>query len=249
MCVLKNLKNMHPCTKCQYVARSLSDLVVHYRFNHQHEHDFHISCEVDNCAKTFNLTESYLKHVKRRHPNFHETHFSRWRHNNRIPSTLSALHEIRNDEDDPMESNDAMDLNNEIQNTDRNINFKKKYALFLLKLREGSKLSSNAVMKVVTEMIDTIGYHHAEITDNIIKLLNDNSINPQIVDSVKDIFNCKSQGECALIDLNSEYKLNKYIRESFGYVEPVEYNLSNHQTSLKNGKYQYVPVQSHRRPH
>lgn len=63
-----------------------------------------------------------------------------------------------------------------------------------------------------------------------------------LIESIKDVFNCQTQTEDACHALNTEYKLNKYIGEHFGYVSPVEYNLTNHRTSRKNGKYQYVPI-------
>ncbi|CAC5383145.1 unnamed protein product [Mytilus coruscus] len=106
---------MNSCTKCHYSARKLSELVLHYRFNHQQEHDFQISCQVHNCAKTFKLTESYLKHVKRKHKDFHEEHFSRWKQFCREPDTLSSLHEFQNDHD-----NHFMDHDGDPVETDQN---------------------------------------------------------------------------------------------------------------------------------
>jgi hypothetical protein len=52
------------------------------------------------------------------------------------------------------------------------VDFKKQFALFLLHLREKSKLPSNAVVAVAKEIIDMLGYHHAEVSDNIIKYQN-----------------------------------------------------------------------------
>jgi hypothetical protein len=50
---------------------------------------------------------------------------------------------------------------------------KKQFALFLLHLRRKSKLPSNAVVAVVKEIIDMLGYHHAEVSDNIIKYIDE----------------------------------------------------------------------------
>lgn len=97
-------------------------------------------------------------------------------------------------------------------------------------------------LNVVREMTETLCYHHAEVSDSILKRLGEKGIDRDLIDSVKDVFNCQTQTEVACNELNTEYKFKKYIRDNFGLVSPVQYNLSNHRTSRKNGKYQYVPI-------
>lgn len=95
------------------------------------------------------------------------------------------------------------------------INFKRKIALFLLKLRECNKLPSNAILNVVKEMTETLCYHRAEVLDSILKHLGQKGLDRDLINSVKDAFNCQTQTEMACNDLNTEYKLNKCIREHF----------------------------------
>ena len=145
-------RKMHSCVKCNFSSRCLSKLVIHYRFVHQHEHDFQLSCGVDGCSRTYKQTNSFIKHVKRKHPDFHDTHFSKWKNTMTCKLIMKTW-----------------------KTTLRQVQLilKKQFALFLLHLRGKSKLPSNAVVAVVKEIIDMLGYHHAEVSDNIIKYIDE----------------------------------------------------------------------------
>ena len=140
-------------------------MVLHYRFTHENDHDFQISCQVDGCARTYRQTASYVKHLKRNHTIFYQ-HFT-WKNSNRDSGNLDALHEYSYaiggnscefQADEELETAENIEVDNFV------IDFERKFALFLLKLREKSKLPANAVMSVVHEIIDMIGYHHAEVS-------------------------------------------------------------------------------------
>jgi hypothetical protein len=234
---------MHSCVKCNFSLRYLSKLVIHFRFVHQHEHDFQLSCGVDGCSRTYKQTNSFIKHVKREHPDFHDTHFSKWKNTKRHPGALDALHEYGEQDNDSMENDVQVDHENlENNSAASSVDFKKQFALFLLHLREKSKLPSNAVVAVAKEIIDMLGYHHAEVSDNIIKYIDETLENEEQKYKIRDIFNCQTSIESACNMLNTDYNINKYVRDNFGYVTPVAYNLASERTSSKHGKYQYVPI-------
>jgi hypothetical protein len=53
-------RKMHSCVKCNFSLRYLSKLVIHFRFVHQHEHDFQLSSGVDGCSRTYKQTNSFI---------------------------------------------------------------------------------------------------------------------------------------------------------------------------------------------
>ena len=54
---------------------------------------------------------------------------------------------------------------------------------------------------------------------------------------IRDILNCQTSIESACNMLNTDHNINKYVRENFDYVTPVEYNIASERTSSRHGKY------------
>ncbi|CAC5371105.1 unnamed protein product [Mytilus coruscus] len=234
---------MHLCLYCNFSSRYLSKLVLHYRFVHEQNNDFQITCGEDGCCRTYKQTGSYIKHVKRKHPEFHHKHFSKWKNNIRDHRALDSLADYGQHEENTPVVNDVTDTGDiEVENNAIAIDFKRRFALFLLQLREKSKLPSNAIVTVVKEISEMIGYHHAEVSKDIIQIVNATSENEEFKNDIRESLNCQSTVESACNSLNSEYNLNKFVIENFGFVKPVEYNLASHRTSSKQGKYQYIPI-------
>ncbi|XP_071138269.1 uncharacterized protein [Mytilus edulis] len=230
---------MNHCTKCNFETRTFAKLVIHYRFVHSHERDFQITCSVDGCVRTYNNTDSFLKHVKRKHKTFHENHLSRWREFNAQADVAQNLQPI---EDNCLDSDgenllDNAEEQNEIDISD--IDFKRRFAIFLLNLRENFKLPSNSISQVVNELTDMICFHQAEVLKKVISFCSDKGLGEGEIDQLKLLMTEQSQIESACLQLNSEYKLNKYVRENFGFVPPVQYDLNR---NSKHGKYQYIPI-------
>ncbi|CAC5390282.1 unnamed protein product [Mytilus coruscus] len=84
-----------------------------------------------------------------------------------------------------------------------------------------------------------ICYHQAEVLKKVISFCSDKGLGECEIDQLKLLMTEQSQIESACLQLNSEYKLNKYVRENFGFVPPVQYDLNR---NSKHGKYQYIPI-------
>ncbi|CAC5388564.1 unnamed protein product [Mytilus coruscus] len=84
-----------------------------------------------------------------------------------------------------------------------------------------------------------ICYHQAEVLKKVISFCSDKGLGEGEIDQLKLLMTEQSQIESACLQLNSEYKLNKYVRENFGFVPPVQYDLNR---NSKHGKYQYIPI-------
>jgi 5-bromo-4-chloroindolyl phosphate hydrolysis protein len=56
-----------------------------------------------------------------------------------------------------------------------------------------------------------LGYHHAEVSDNIIKYIDETLENEEQKHRIRDILNCQTSIESACNMLNTDYNINKYV--------------------------------------
>lgn len=177
---------MNHCTKCNFETRTFAKLIVHYKFVHSHENGFQITCSVDRCARTYKNTESYLKHVKRNHKDFHENHLSRWREYNAQPDVAQSLQLVSDNSSDSDAENVHCGTDEQIEINHDDIDFRRRFAIFLLNLRENSKLPSNSISKVVNELTDMICNHQAEVSRKVLHSV------PRVALMIKILINLKS---------------------------------------------------------
>lgn len=233
---------MNECIKCSFETRTYAKLIIHYKFVHSHENDFQLTCSIDGCLRTYRNICSFLKHVKRNHKTFHDNHFYRWRHLNVDPNLTESFHHVHENDDDNNDIQVAQNAGADEQMQDipqTEVDYIRKVALFLLSLRENSKLPSNAITKVITEVTDMLCYHQSEISGRVLSFLRDIAVTEQQLEQCSTLLMEQTQIGSACLFLNSEYKLNKYVRENFGFIAPIQYDLSR---NSKDGKFQYIPI-------
>ncbi|XP_071153109.1 uncharacterized protein [Mytilus edulis] len=225
---------MFLCSKCNQEVRFFSKLISHYRFTHGHEHGFFLTCSIEGCEKQYQNVDSYLKHVKRKHKEFYQTHFSKLREENRSADIADCLMEVHENEDELID-----DAGNNVVDTEfSQIDFKKNIGIFLIQLRENYKLPAKVLPIVVNEFQSMINHHQASVSHSLNKLVGNNEFNAIQVDQFKQILNEKSEIENALSNLDSEYKINKFARFHLNFVKPIEYKPDRNHIET----YQYVPI-------
>lgn len=225
---------MFLCFKCNQEFRLFSRLISHYRFTHSHEQGFFLTCSVEGCEKQYHNVDSYLKHVKRKHKLFYQRHFSKYRDENRSGDIANCLTEVHEMDDELLQDNIGTE---EIQDFSQ-VDFKRKFGIFFIQLRESYKLPSNVLPVIINEILDMISHHQASVSKSMDSLLADYDLGGNLVDRLRQILNEKSEIENALNNLDSEYKINKFARFSLNYVKPIEYRPERNQ----NDTYQYVPI-------
>lgn len=225
---------MFLCFKCNQEFRLFSRLISHYRFTHSHEQGFFLTCSVEGCEKQYHNVDSYLKHVKRKHKLFYQQHFSKYRDENRSGDIANCLTEVHEMDDELLQDNIGTE---EIQDFSQ-VDFKRKFGIFFIQLRESYKLPSNVLPVIINEILDMISHHQASVSKSMDSLLADYDLGGNLVDRLRQILNEKSEIENALNNLDSEYKINKFARFSLNYVKPIEYRPERNQ----NDTYQYVPI-------
>lgn len=194
------------------------------------------SCSIEGCEKQYHVVDSYLKHVKRKHKEFYQTHFSKYREENRNAGIADCLMEVHNENDDEL-MHDAVE--NEVNNIEfSQVDFQKNIGIFLIQLRENYKLPSKVLPIIVNEFQSIISHHHASVSQSLNKLADSDGFNDFHVDQFQQTLNEKSVIENALSNFDSEYKINKFARCQLNFVKPIEYKPNRNQSDT----YQYVPI-------
>ncbi|XP_061192283.1 uncharacterized protein LOC133200514 [Saccostrea echinata] len=218
-----------------FETRQFGKLMSHYRFVHAQENGFSVLCSIDGCEKSYGNIDSFLKHIKRKHIAFHQTHMSKWKEDNRNADILESLMEV-NDEHD-------IDLNMaeggvENQGMDAEVDFQKKICVFLLQLREKYKLPAVVIPQIVNEIIMIISHHQTHYLRSLSQFLDERQIEQHDSLALKALLEESSEIENALSSLDSEYKINKFAKTKLGFVKPMEIRPDR----ASNDTYQYVPI-------
>ena len=240
------MSSMFECTKCEYHTRLYSRLLSHYRFAHSSDRNFFVVCGVERCQKSYSVVDSLIRHIKRKHTIFYETHLSRWKQDIRDPEVLDTLSEQIDHCDN--HDNCIQDNGNEnAQETEHEIvqdspDHVRKLAIFLMTLRERFGVTISTLTFILSEIGSMFNYHQAFQSRNIHSLLNEHNVNdPELLANLEHLFRQKSEVESSFETLNSEYKLEKYMRTNFKFIPSEEYILGTDETG-QNETYQYISV-------
>lgn len=102
----------------------------------------------------------------------------------------------------------------------------KKLAVFLMTLRERYGVTMSALNFVMGEISCLISYHQAYQSRNLFLFLNEHDINDrEIISNLEHLLKQRSEIESAFEVLNSDYRLQKYMRENFKFVPSEEFIL------------------------
>lgn len=203
-------------------------------FIHSHEHRFSLSCSIDGCEKKICshgfLPKTYQEKAQQLLPRTLDQVKDHAR-NDTILNSLLEVHEVAEYDHDHIGEEDI-----EIGETE--IDFQQN--VFLISLREKYKLPFIVIPQIISEFFAMICHHQAYFSHTLNQYLADSHmhINEQECNSLRELFEEKSDLENAFLSLDSEYKLNKFARLKLNYIKPTEYkpNPRNSET------YQYVPI-------
>lgn len=221
------------CSDCIFSTNIFSKLLRHYRHCHVNEVGFAITCRIDGCHKIYKNTRSYTIHIRKCHLQFWNTHLGLQKKSvaSSRPNEDKEMAGVQSSctDDIVLDMNDSADYDDTdlITYTD----FSKKVASFLLQLREKFFVQGSACSFAALEIKDIVKLYRES-------LLSKGNItgNPEMVSSLEN-----TELEDAFQLFSDNRKLNSYIAEKFGYVEPVEYVLGKN-IKGKDETMQYVPI-------
>ena len=232
---------------------SFRQLMTH--FNTSHINDSR-NCIFDGCAHQFGPAQPSWKHFRRKHIDTNQVvvkvchqldAFSSLTpnetNNNQLSSSVEATDDLCNDYDhyDEADLDDLEDC--DIDPTDVNY-FLEYHADFLNRLAHEKFVPSSTVQDISEEFLNSCMRSQELMEKKLRKSLTEDlpneTVDKIIDETIKDDFFIKAQEE-----LNSGYKRNKYIKDNFKYVSPVEIllNKSEVDMGLKKDVLHYVPIE------
>jgi len=214
------------CPSCGTKLDSLLSLSAHYRTHCDMGHK--VVCVIRGCNDEFSVYSSYTSHMSRLHRNDKNIN-NQYVHNDSTDS-----HHINMDHDIENES-----VGNELD-PDAQDEYKKHFALLLLKLQEQCMLPNATVQIIFDSIKELIALTVENMQENVKNVCQENKIAPElyaeIVSSVRH-----SVLENAMNDLSTDWKRKRYYKEKFNYVEPLSIRFDK-TNPLTTESFQYVPI-------
>jgi len=144
-------------------------------------------------------------------------------------------------------NSDEQDINVTRLSVEANIyEFRRHVAASVLKLREKHVLPALVTQDVIDQMSSVVSYVHDTYKSVFRTFCTDHNATIEDTSVAGILLQDKSVYSDVFDGIDTDYKLNSFIRSNFSYAAPVEYSLGN----TPNGKpagFQYIPVQENLR--
>ncbi|XP_074660873.1 uncharacterized protein LOC141913286 isoform X3 [Tubulanus polymorphus] len=216
---------VYTCNLCNFFSISNDDFKNHILRKHRNDPHFKITC--DACGATYHNYFSYRSHFKRHHAHREEVDHE--------PDDID-LPEPQNLQiglnDDPRP--DLGLVEHDIQQNQNELNvaavdqLKMSAGQFILKMRAGHKISARATC----EMLETVSQFTEIVSectrDNILRLVP--GLNEEQKNLITHYF---AEKQDVFAGLQSTYMQNKFFRDNFSLVEPVEIVLGHYFKKVK----------------
>jgi len=213
------------CSYCDYVGLP-TDIVRHSVAQHSNHPSFFLCC--DACGATYKKYESFRKHVQRKHPKSDTDETSG------IPAAL---------EDSMGDANEISQSASHSENAEKQEEqLMQQSASYILKLKSVYGLSQSC--------IEDIMQHTKSITETVTAVTRERLLGEIEQDrSMKSVLDEKvmdwdSVGDVDVFTgIESSWMQQKYFREQFGLIEPVEIKMGEREVvKHKSGKVERVPA-------
>ena len=189
------------CSVCHnFAAPSFDSVLRHIGSIHSCEPNLHLTCGIEGCPRSY---RSYRKHLFKKHQEF-------------VDQTSQASDEqplngfdLNDDEPSPPPS----DARLQVLTTPKHA-----AALFLLKAKEGHRLSQTALDGVIGDFSEFLTTTVSSVGDAVKECLKDSAVGMEIMSRIDNIFhNYKTPFE----GLQTSYLQHKYYAEFFNYVVSI----------------------------
>ena len=252
---------MFRCQYCELETSHFKRLSRHYSEKHSALPYFSLKCIVEGCTCRYKSVNRLHGHIKSKHRIFYQNHLAQetGHHDvqdlanlNQDPGEIQDHHlEIHEDEvqdlanlnQDPGEiQNDPLEIHEgEARGHDDSMNtIKQEVAKSLLSIRELHKVPANISNAITEEIQKLVQLSQNEIYQHILETLKrvDINITDDLARELKNIPSVLS----ACNELNSQKKLETYVKETMRFVPPEEKVLGFNEKN-KPETLQYVPLE------
>lgn len=227
--------NFIKCPYCNIKIVKFAQYTHHLKLNHEWANNFIITCHIPECHKTFKTVASYKQHNYRNHG---------------TKDFFSYVSEISEDQPAPSctgistVTNGIQDMaSGEVhEDTDDKYsiaNFRKHFALFILNVKEKHLLPDSLTDSLTSELDFFVKFTEESYKYSINKGLLELGASLSDSKTFSALLGEGTQYEQANIQLDSRFKLKKFIKQNLPFVAAEEYLVS---CQDEKSRYHYIPI-------
>lgn len=192
---------------------TLRDYVKHISLFHAHQPGFQLTCGIGGCKRTFHNFGTFKNHLS----SYHQLEANP---TNEVDDGLleQPCDEWNGDDDYNAEGNPSLDSISTLQESS---------ALFLLKAKEGQKLTQMALQGVI-EGVTALNQARLNIMHSAInQVLMEAGISPPSVPGLKEIFDPNGEFGRPFLGLETQYQQLKFYKTHYQFVVSLVIIVSN----------------------
>lgn len=192
---------------CKVASPNLKGILRHMATVHAHDTNFHISCGVSGCSRTYTNFYLFKKHLYRHHRDSLEVSDPFTIASGDPGSGVVADESIWNFDDLPPERNTVS----------TQLERKKQIALFLLKAKEIRKVSLVALDGIEEDFTLILQETVRTLREEVNLCLRASGLSISVIDGLPSVFNNPSTLN-PFNELESKYKQEKFYRENLNFL-------------------------------
>jgi len=230
---------LYTCLHCGLVKTTLYKYSKHLRLYHESSAKFNITCNIQGCKDTFTVVRCFVRHVGKKHAHVPELEIESGNAQINLDgdcnvdnSAVGSYADTRVDEKFSRKS------------LDQTVNdFEKHVAQCILKLREKHILPVSVQQDIVDEMQLMVSQVHDTYQSVFTTFCEEQNISSPYAGMGQFMEQKTSLFDDVFKNINSDYKLNKFICSNFTFVKPQEIVLG-HKSTGKPAVFSYISVSS-----
>lgn len=227
------------CTRCnKYQTNKFNSLLQHLKLIHSHEPYFSLRCGIDGCERVYHKIESYLSHVRRKHPDHKNDPVKDNDDYEEAPDISDQLTGNKHCED----SDDCI-IQGPLLSKGETISLdvkERNIACMILKWQEKYQLPESRVNELLVDVTSVVRESHEQLSQNVGRCLEDAGTSLNEFPALKKYLGQSELADC-LAQLQSRHSQLKYYESNFPFVQPVEVALGFGENG-RTETFQYVPV-------
>ena len=223
------------CSYCAVRKQSLNKYLYHLQF-HQHSPDFHVTCNISGCPRSFSVIDSLRRHIRRKH-------------SQELSSTPSSDNQSEGEQEIGSDNEYQGDICSDTEDTEPPVissevyrnDLRRHLALFILKLHEKFGLQKSVQETLVDDirhLFNLFTRSYGSIVSNSLKTL---GITLKEQNEIECLHDNDDFFDDILRHVRSSYQLTAFCKSEFGLVEPIEIELGVNDLGKKD-TFQYVPL-------
>ena len=220
---------MNRCHLCkgEFFAPSFKLLLFHIGRVHASSPDFYLPCGIDNCQVTFTNFHAFKRHLRKKH----SSHLSDIEAEHDLDCDITDRDSVASSTtlepsgdvsdyfmgDDETSEESSSTLATQYISVDR----ERAIALWILKLKEGRKLTQSATEEILQDVTELCGGIITNLKSDIYTVLSAAGINVDDVSGLEDLFQDESSYVKPFSKLETQYLQMSYYKSHLGFIVSI----------------------------